>query len=92
MPKFLKGVRVYDNSIGIDHTISENNGKTTLALDMEIAKTVEGWRADIDFGQIPYADTPTEAVYALAEWMERISDELLKFSYDKIELQDVRFL
>ena len=78
--------------IVVTHKISNQNEKTTLELNMDLRKNLHGWRAEIDFGEIPHQETPMESVLLLADWMERMANEIRKHdhhTWDEINLTQI---
>lgn len=89
--KDLKFLTVGDDEVSVVYKLSHNDvdSQTTLELNLDLRKNAEGWKASIDFDQILPRQNPTDSAFALANWLERMAEELKKHNYDEIDLKNL---
>ena len=83
--KQLKSVVTDEKGVTVTFSIAHNDNVTTVEQELVLRKTVEGWTARMEMVNFPNQSTITQSAHKLAEWFERMAQEIKSHEYDSLE-------
>lgn len=86
--KKLKSIVVGVNTVTATFTMIHDNSITSLEQDLILKKTPAGWMAKMEMEDFQPQESITKSAHKLAEWFERMANEIKAHEYDTLDLNN----